>query len=167
MMGSTNQGGETMHFPKISSQNLAREDFDLPGDFEGEFNLCLIAFQRWHQPLINSWIPLARQLEEAHPAGFCYYEFPVIRRVNVFYRGLIDQGMRGGIPDPVARHKTITLYTDKAAFKRPLEIDDEEEIHLRLVDREGAVHWHVVGALTREAAESLEAAVEGLLATTA
>jgi hypothetical protein len=151
-----------MHFPQISAENLARETFDLPADFEGDFNLCLIAFQRWHQPLINSWIPLARQLEEAHPT-FCYYEFPVIRRVNVLYRSFIDQGMRTGIPDPVARHKTITLYTDKAAFKRPLEIDDEDEIHLRLVDREGVVHWHAAGALTREAAESLMEIVEGLL----
>jgi hypothetical protein len=151
-----------MHFAQITAQNLARKTFHLPGDFEGDFNLCLIAFQRWHQPLINSWIPLARNLEETHP-GFVYYEFPVIRRVNVLYRGFIDQGMRTGIPDPVARHKTITLYTDKAAFKHPLEIDDEDEIHLRLVDREGAVHWSSTGALTREAAQSLQAAVEALL----
>jgi hypothetical protein len=151
-----------MHFPQISAESLSRETFDLPGDFEGSLNLCLIAFQRWHQPVVNSWIPLARKLEETHP-GFCYYEFPVIRRVNVLYRSFIDQGMRGGIPDPVARHKTITLYTDKEAFKRPLEIGDEEDIHLRLVDREGAVHWSATGALTREAAEALQAAVEALL----
>ena len=152
-----------MRFPHISSENLAGERFDLPGDFEGQLNLCLIAFHRWHQPLINSWIPLAGQLEEEHP-GFCYYEFPVIRRLNVLYRGFIDMGMRAGIPDATARHKTITLYTDKAAFKRPLEIEDEEEIHLRLVDRQGVVHWATAGALTREAAESLEATVERLLA---
>jgi hypothetical protein len=151
-----------MHFPQITSANLARESFHLPGDFEGDLNLCLIAFQRWHQPLINSWIPLARQLEETHPA-FCYYEFPVIRRLNPLFRSFIDQGMRTGIPEPVARHKTITLYTDKAAFKHALEIDDEEEIHLRLVDREGVVHWHAAGPITGEAAEALEQALRQLL----
>jgi hypothetical protein len=151
-----------MHFPRISSQNLARESIDLPGDFEGDFNLCLIAFQRWHQPIINSWIPLARKVEETHSA-FRYYEFPVIRRLNVLYRGFIDQGMRAGIPDRVARRKTITLYTDKAAFKQALEIDDEGDIHLRLVDREGVVRWHARGALTRETADSLLETVEGLL----
>jgi len=150
-----------MHFPEITSENLARESFNLPGDFEGDLNLCLIAFQRWHQPLINSWVPLARQLEEAHP-GFRYYEFPVIQRLNVLFRSFIDQGMRSGIPEPTARHKTITLYTDKAAFKQALEIDDEEEIYLRLVDREGAVHWHASGALTKEAADGLAEAVEQL-----
>lgn len=150
-----------MHFPEITSENLARETFDLPSDFEGDLNLCLIAFQRWHQPLINSWVPLARQLEETH-AGFRYYEFPVIRDLNVLFRAFIDQGMRAGIPEPTARHKTITLYTDKAAFKQALEIDDEDEIHLRLVDREGTVHWHAAGALTKEAADGLAEAVEQL-----
>jgi len=151
-----------MHFPHISSENLARETFELPGDFEGQLNLCLIAFQRWHQALINSWVPLARQLEEEYD-GFVYYEFPVIRRLNPLFRSFIDQGMRGGIPEPLARHKTITLYTDKDAFKEALAIDDEEEIHLRLVDRQGAVHWHAAGALTREPAEALEETVERLL----
>jgi hypothetical protein len=151
-----------MHFPQISSENLARETFDLPGDFEGNLNLCLIAFRRWHQPLINSWVPLARELEETHP-GFRYYEFPVIRRLNVLFRSFIDQGMRAGIPEPVARHKTITLYTDKAAFKQALEIDDEDEIHLRLVDREGVVHWDAAGALTKETADALAQVVEQLL----
>lgn len=154
--------GYPVHFPHITSENLAREGFDLPSDFEGDLNLCLVAFQRWHQPLINSWIPLASQLEDSHPA-FRYYEFPVIRRVNVLYRHLIDQGMRAGIPDQVARHKTITLYTDKDAFKKALGIVDEEKIHLRLVDREGLVHWHAAGALTRETAESLRETVEDLL----
>ncbi len=152
-----------MHFPQISSENLAGERFELPGDFEGQLNLCLIAFHRWHQPLINSWVPLAQQLEEEYPR-FRYYEFPVIRRLNRLYRGFIDTGMRAGIPDSTARHKTITLYTDKEAFKRPLEIDGEQEIHLRLVDREGGVHWGVAGALMREAAEALEETLEELLA---
>jgi hypothetical protein len=151
-----------MDFPQITAENLARETFDLPGDFEGNLNLCLVAFQQWHQSLINSWIPLARKLEEEH-AAFRYYEFPVIRRLNVLYRGFIDQGMRAGIPDPVARHKTITLYIDKEAFKRPLEIEDEGDIHLRLVDRQGVVHWHAAGAVTREAADSLIETVERLL----
>jgi hypothetical protein len=152
-----------MHFPKITSENLARETLNLPGDFEGDYNLCLIAFQQWHQRLIDTCIPWARRLEQTHPR-FRYYEFPVIRRLNPLYRGFIDRGMRAGIPDPVARHKTITLYTDKEAFKRALEINTESDIHLRLVDREGVVHWSGAGGLTREATDSLTETLEALLA---
>ena len=147
-----------MHFPEISSTNLARETFDLPGGFEGELNLCLIAFHRWHQALINSWIPLAEHLEETYP-GFVYYELPVIRRLNPLFRSFIDQGMRGGIPEATARHKTITLYTDKAALREALEIADDEMIHLRLVDPSGDVHWVGSGPVTKEAGEALERVV--------
>ena len=150
-----------MHFPEISSKNLAREAFDLPGDFEGELNLCLIAFHRWHQPLINSWVPLAEHLEETFP-GFSYYELPVIRRLNPLFRSFIDQGMRGGIPEATARHKTITLYTDKEALKEALEIEDEETIQLRLVDPSGRVHWAESGPVTKEAADALEERVAAL-----
>jgi hypothetical protein len=152
-----------MHFPQITSENLARETFHLPADFEGDYNLCLIAFQQWHQRLIDSWIPWARQLEQTQHR-FRYYEFPVIRRLNPLYRGFIDRGMRAGIPDPVARHKTITLYTEKDSFKQALEINTESDIHLRLVDREGVVHWHAAGALTPETADSLTETIERLLA---
>jgi hypothetical protein len=152
-----------MHFPQITSENLELETLNLPSDFEGDYNLCLIAFQQWHQRLIDTWIPWARQLEQTH-LRFRYYEFPVIRRLNPLYRGFIDRGMRAGIPDPVARHKTITLYTDKDAFKQALEINTETDIHLRLVDREGVVHWSAAGALTREATDALTETLETLLA---
>ena len=151
-----------MHFPEITSQNLAQEIFDLPGDFEGAFNICLIAFQRWQQALINSWVPLAEHLEETYPQ-LVYYELPVIRHLNPLFQSFIDQGMRGGIPEATARHKTITLYTDKAALKEALEIDSEETIHLRLVDQAGVVHWAGAGPVTKEAADDLEETVEALL----
>ena len=151
-----------MYFPQITSENLARERFDLPADFEGDYNLCLIAFQQWHQRLVDSWIPLAQQMEETYPR-FRYYEFPVIRRMNPLYRGFIDQGMRGGIPDPVARHKTITLYTDKAAFRQALEIASEDDIHVRLVDRAGVVYLATAGALMRETGQALIETLEDLM----
>jgi hypothetical protein len=151
-----------MYFPQITSENLARERFDLPADFEGDYNLCLIAFQQWHQRLVDSWIPLVQQMEQTYPR-FCYYEFPVIRRMNPLYRGFIDQGMRAGIPDPVARHKTITLYIDKVAFRKALEIASEDDIHVRLVDRAGVVYLATAGALMRETAEALVETLENLM----
>jgi hypothetical protein len=149
-----------MRFPVVTSANLSRRGFTLPADFEGDVNVLLIAFQRWHQRAVDTWIPFVRQLEQAHD-DVRYYELPVIQRMNVLGRTFINEGMRAGIPDPVARARTITLYVDKPAFRQALELPHEEDIYVLLVDREGKVLWRAEGAFTPENGESLAAALRG------
>jgi hypothetical protein len=149
-----------MQFPVVTSANLSRQGFTLPADFEGDVNVLLIAFQRWHQRAVDTWIPFVRQLEQAHD-DVRYYELPVIQRMNVLGRTFINEGMRAGISDPVARARTITLYVDKPAFRQALELPHEEDIYVLLVDREGNVPWRAEGAFTPEKGESLAAALQG------
>jgi len=145
-----------MQFPVVTSANLSRRGFTLPADFEGDVNVLLIAFQRWHQRVVDTWIPFVRHLEQAHD-DVRYYELPVIQRMNVLGRTFINEGMRAGIPDRVARARTITLYVDKAAFRQALGLPHEEDIYVLLVDREGNVLWRAEGAFTPEKGESLAA----------
>jgi hypothetical protein len=149
-----------MQFPSVTGSNLQRRKLDLPEGFEGELNLVLIAFQQWQQSQVDTWIPFAKQLEEAHP-GLRYYELPTIQRLNALARTFINEGMRAGIPDPVARERTITLYVDKNAFKQALQLSREDDIYVLLLDREGRVLWRAEGILTQEKGESLAAAVQG------
>ncbi len=149
-----------MQFPSVTGSNLQRKKLDLPEGFEGKLNLVLIAFQQWQQSQVDTWIPIARQLEEAHPA-LRYYELPTIQRLNALARTFINEGMRAGIPDPVARERTITLYVDKDAFKQALQLPREDDIYVLLLDREGRVLWRAEGILTQEKGESLAAAVQG------
>jgi hypothetical protein len=149
-----------MQFPTVSGSNLQRKKVTLPRDFQGEQNLVFIAFQQWQQRQVDTWIPFARQLEETHPE-LRYYELPTIQRLNVVARTFVNEGMRAGIPDPVARERTITLYLDKEAFREALQLPGEEEIHVLLLDGQGRVVWRTEGAFTAEGGESLVAAVEG------
>ncbi len=66
-------------------------------------------------------------------------------------RGVIDGGMRGGIPDSAVRAATITLYISKGPFKRALAIQNEDSIEVVLVDRAGTIYWRTTGVF-REAA---------------
>jgi hypothetical protein len=149
-----------MQFPSVTGSSLQRKRLSLPEAFEGELNLVFVAFQRWQQSQVDTWIPLARQLEASLP-GLRYYELPTIRRLNALSRTFINEGMRAGIPDPVARERTITLYVDKTKFRKALQLPHEEEIHVMLLDRSGVVLWRAEGAFTLEKAGSLEAAVRG------
>jgi len=149
-----------MKFPIVSGSNLQRKKLTLPQDFQGERNLVLIAFQQWHQTQVDTWIPFARQLEKTHPA-VRYYELPTIQRLNTLARTFINEGMRAGIPDLVARERTITLYLDKRAFRETLQLPGEDDICVLLLDRQGRVLWRAEGAFTPDKGESLAAAIRG------
>ena len=147
-----------MRFPVVRGSNLDRKKLVLPQDFSGEMNLVLIAFQQWQQAQVDSWIPFALQMEDTE-LGFRYYELPVIRRLNALARTFINEGMRAGIPDPVARERTVTLYVDKIQFRQDLGLTREDDIYVLLLDRQGTVLWRGEGIFTPEQGESLTAAV--------
>jgi len=148
-----------MQFPTVTGANLQRKKLNLPQDFQGELNLVFIAFQQWQQTQVDTWIPFARQLEETH-AGVCYYELPTIQRLNVLARTFINEGMRAGIPDPIARERTITLYLDKNSFRKALELPSEDDIYVLLLDRRGQVLWRTEGSFAWDKGDSLTAKVQ-------
>jgi hypothetical protein len=152
-----------MIFPAVNGSNLSGREYALPADFEGELNIVAIAFQMWHQNEVNTWMPLLEQLERRLP-GLLAYELPVIRSMNRFNQWVIDQGMRGGIPDRATRDRTITLYLDKERFRQALNLPDENHIYVLLVDRQGRVHWQTSGPYSPDKAVSLLAAAEQQLA---
>lgn len=147
-----------MRFPAVTGTNLQRQRFDLPEQFQGAWNLLFVAFQQWQQSQVDSWLPFAKEVEKSHH-GLFYYELPTIQRLNPLARTFINEGMRAGIPDPVARERTITLYVDKDAFRMALAIDDEEDIQVLLLDEEGQVMWKAQGSYTAEKGDALKSAL--------
>jgi hypothetical protein len=146
--------GGKMTFPTVRGSNLLRQKITLPQDFQGKLNLVFIAFEQWHQMEVDSWIPLAKELEK-QVNGLYYYELPTIQSRNSLYQMFINEGMRAGIPNPKTRARTITLYIDKADFRRALELPDEEHIYILVVDRQGNVHFRLRGPFSPEAEASL------------
>jgi hypothetical protein len=148
-----------MQFPAVTGSNLQRKKVNLPRDFEGELNLVFIAFQQWQQNQVDTWIPFARRLEENHSV-VRYYELPTIQRLNALARTFINEGMRAGIPDPVARERTITLYLDKGSFRQALQLSHEDDIYVLLLNRQGRVLWRSEGVFTEGKGDSLIAEIE-------
>ncbi len=148
-----------MRFPAVSGGSLSRKTVSIPEDLEGELNVLIVAFQRWQQGLIESWVPLLEQLEQTIP-GVRYYELPTIQRLDPISRTFINEGMRAGIANSHARERTITLYLDKSGFRSALGLPDEDTIYVLLVDRKGQVLWRAEGALTQEKGDSLLTTVQ-------
>ncbi len=142
------------HFPVVSGFNLDRREFQFPRDFGGDYNLVIVPFQRYHQQIVNTWIPFAQDVEASFPE-FVYYELPTIYEMPALSRTFLNEGMRAGIPDQMARERTITLYLNKETFKSALGIPNEDDIYLFVVDRAGEIVWRTTGAYTAEKADDL------------
>lgn len=153
----------TVRFPQVSGANLERKRLDLPQDFEGQVNILFVAFQQWQQGEVNTWIPAAQDLEATYP-GVRYYELPTIRPLNRLAQAFINGGMRAGIPDRLARQRTITLYLDKDTFRQALDMPDEDHIYVLLMDDSGQVLWRERGVFSAEKGAALEAQIAQAMA---
>ena len=141
-------------FPKLTASNLENQTFSLPKDFAGDRNLLLIAFQREQQHNVDTWLHQMKRFEIS--PGFQYYELPTLDKLNPVLRWFIDSGMRRGIPDRNARARTITLYLNKPAFRKALNLPDEKQIYAILVGRAGRVLWRAEGDFDEAKAASLQ-----------
>jgi hypothetical protein len=146
--------GEIMTFPTINGSNLLREKLTLPQDFKGKFNLLFIPFEQWQQMEVDSWMSLAKELEQQY-ADLIFYELPTIQKRNSFYKLFLNEGMRAGIPNPKTRERTITLYLDKVDFRAALSMQDEDHIYVLVVDRQGKEFFRTRGPYNPEGEAAL------------
>jgi hypothetical protein len=142
-------------FPRVQGRNLNGRKFTLPDDIEGKLALLYIAFKQHQQADIDTWIPSGRQLTEQYPE-LAVYELPTIYRLPGLSQAFIDGGMRAGIPDPVARATTITLYLDRDEFCSELAIPNIDTIHVLLVNAEGHIFWRTSGQASHDKLASLK-----------
>lgn len=119
-------------FPSFSGENLNKVKKTIPDDYTEKNLIVIIAFQRWHQRLVDSSID---SLEKMGISDTHYIlEIPVIEKTTWFRKIRLDTLMRAGIRDSDVRARTITVYTNKANFTDKFSIVNEDSIHWFVVD---------------------------------
>jgi len=134
-----------MKFPTVTGTNLLRQKLILPDDFQGGINLVFVPFQQWQQFEVNSWIPMAKELEGLID-GLAFYELPTIQSRGFLSQMMINEGMRAGIPSNATRERTVTLYLDKPSFRQSLDMTTEDHTYVLLVDKLGNVLFSASGS---------------------
>ena len=147
-----------MQFPALKVRDLEGVDHVIPDGLPGGPHVVVVAFQRWHQSLVDEWKPQLTAVAEGHP-GTEVWEVPSISKGYRIFRGGIDGGMRAAIPDVDVRRHTLTAYTDLRAMARDLGIDSFDTVQLFLVDCQGTILWRASGEPTPEAIADLDAAI--------
>ncbi len=140
-------------------RDLEGTELTLPGAFEGERNVVILAFDMRHQRLVDSWVPWLEQRAEQDPS-LRFYEVPTISTGWRPLRGWIDGGMTRAIPDPAVRRRTLTAYVPLGPISAELGITDTSDIWLFVVDAGGLLHWRGRGAMRDETASELAEALD-------
>lgn len=147
-----------MQFPVHTFSNLAKQKKKIPDELGGDYQLMIVAFQRNHQQLVDTWFDAGDTLEKKYNKPgkmFRYYEIPTIYKMGLIRRSLLNTGMRTGVKAQTARERTFTIYIDKAPFKKTLQIPNETDIHLFLLNSTGKVIWRCQGKHSIEKENSL------------
>lgn len=155
---------EVRMFPTVTAANLNGDAYTLPADFEAEYNIVMLAYLIQHQNNVNTWLPFLGELEGQY-ADLRYYELPTLPDYNPLRQRSIDDGMRSGILDLDTRSRTITVYTDVAAFNAQLGIRANDTMQILLVRRDGTVLWRSLGSFDPAKAAGLRAVLAQALPT--
>jgi hypothetical protein len=150
---------ESLVFPTTKARNLEGRNVELPAGFSGTRNVVMIAFQRQHQSLVDSWVPWLEEAMSRDPE-LAIYEVPTLGSMWIPARSFIDGGMAAAIRSPKILQRTLTVYGNTKSYAEALKIRSRSTITLLVVTRDGVVRWSGTGGFTPESAAALGEALE-------
>jgi hypothetical protein len=166
----TQAGAQAPRLVPVAGRALDGTLLELPAQLPARRTVVVLAFRQRQQQDVDRWIDLvvalgvpASPLGAAAPLATAVVEVPVLGRRYLGARRFIDGGMAASIADPAVLARTITVYTDPAAFRRRCRVPTAEEVTALLVDRDGVATWHRTGPPKpgdREVLETVLAAAE-------
>ena len=128
---------EANQFPSIQGQNLNKVKKTVPDDFVERDLIVILAFQHWHQQLVDESINLLEK--KGMDETFNIIEVPTLGESSKLQQMYLDGVMRSAIRNDEIRNRTITVYLNKSILKDSLDIESESTIY-----------WFVVGEGTKD-----------------
>ena len=156
----TKKATKEVFFPIVAGIDLQGKDRQFPQAFAGKINLVAVAFMREQQSDVDSWLPTFLQMAKQN-SQIQFYELPIINERNAFSRFTINNGMRRGVKDEMARSRTITVYTNRDKF---FSLTDtcEENITILIIDGAGKILSRINGPATPEKIQKLRLKLQQL-----
>ncbi len=130
-------------FPEIKGELLSSKAITLPDHCKGKVSVLIIAFKRGTQNQIDTWTqPLMKEFSIC--SDFRFIEVPMISNFYSWLSHYIDNGMRGGIAEPM--HKNVmTYYGPLNSYYDYFDVQDKKLCYLFLLDKEGRIQFLTKG----------------------
>jgi hypothetical protein len=140
------------NFPNLSAETLSGKTINFPKDTKGKFTIICIAFSDDAQPKVDTWTKAVLEKYPKNEVNF--FEVPMLKKGLKFMRGIIDGGMRKGVPTNL-HDKVATFYGDLTPYKTQLMMADKDEVYLFLLDSNGKIIHIAEASANPEKVESL------------
>jgi hypothetical protein len=145
-------------FPSVAGQALSGETVRIPEDLLGAPALLLCAYRRGTQPDIDRWAACAGR----EFPWLAVYELPIIPSIVWRpFQGMIDGGMRGGVPRP-QWSSVVTLYEQGGKARAFLGDGGGLRAIVVLLDADGVVTFCETGGYRESTARALAQALRRL-----
>ena len=149
--GTPSRGPVGLRFPSVEGTALTGRLVRLPEDLWGAPALLLVAYRRGAQRDVDLWAAFVR----LEAPGLRILEVPVIPApIWRPFRGMIDGGMRGGVPRP-QWSSVVTVYDDGVAVREFVGDRGAPIAYATLLDAGGVVRELEAGGFSEDAGRRL------------
>lgn len=146
-------------FPSLAARDLEGTSRRVPEDLEGDPRVLLVAFDRFHQSVVDAWVEALERDGALRAPGMRIYEIPTIGTRWRWARTFIDGGMTAAISDVGVRRRTLTVYTRIERVLDPLGLPDAGEVCVVVLAADGSILARAVGRPTSENLAAIVAAL--------
>ena len=147
--------------PFLQAKALAGGEVTLPKDGKGHGALLVIGFSKASAQVTRPWLEACRTTTAPKPAATrtTCYDVRMLADVPWLLRGLVERGMRSGLPADL--QKTVLLiYSDNDAWRKRLGVADDNSAYVVACDKDGMVRATTRGPHTQKELERLLASIE-------
>ncbi len=158
-----NSDDRCLVMPGVTGLTSDSDVVNFPEQFEADYHLVVMPFDREQQVLAVTWLPLFQELASTHD-NVQYWSIAALPELNSAIRFLVLTGISAGISDEEVRQQVTVLFLEQQAeFLDALAIDNDETIQVFIMDSEGVIYYRAIGEFTTERGENFREALVSLL----
>ncbi len=156
--------GECLILPILSGLTINSAEITFPDDFETDYQLVVMPFDREQQELAVTWLPLFQELvAETDQADL--WSIAALPELNAGIRLLVLGGLSAAISDADIRPQiTAVFLADQQALLDQLAVESPDDVRVFIMDAEGIIYYTDHGVYTDDAGIAFRAAFQELLA---
>lgn len=149
--------GRCLRLPTVTGLDLDNQGRTFPDDFQGDYNLVVMPFDREQQVLAITWLPIFQDLRAEYPS-LAYYSIAALPDLAPAIRLLVMGGMSAGVRDETTRAASIVVFLEEQErFLQSLTIPNPDVIQVFVFGRDGTVYWRGSGDYHQETGADLQA----------